>query len=150
MVPLAPEHAEELYGATNGPGAEGLWTYLAGLPGPFDDAAGLRAAIEGQVADPASDSMAVLVDGRAEGIASFLRIDTAHGSVEVGGILLGTRLRRTTAATEALYLMARHALDELGYRRYEWKCDRLNEPSRAAAARLGFRFSLQPETGHTV
>ena len=140
VVALAPEHAEELYDATHGPGTEGLWTYLAGLPGPFPDAAGLAAAIEHQVADPASESMAVLVDGRAEGLASFLRIDTANGSVEIGGILLGTRLRRTTAANEALYLMARHALDELGYRRYEWKCDALNVPSRVAAERLGFTY----------
>jgi RimJ/RimL family protein N-acetyltransferase len=140
VVPLAPEHAEELYGASHGPGADDLWTYLTGLPGPFEDAAALATAIERQVADPASESMAVLVDGRAEGLASFLRIDTANGSVEIGGILLGTRLRRTTAATEALYLMARHALDDLGYRRYEWKCDALNGPSRMAAERLGFTY----------
>ena len=140
VVPLGPQHAEELYGGCHGPAAEGLWTYLAGLSGPFDDVPAFAEAIAAQVADPASESMAILVDGRAEGLASYLRIDPGHGSVEIGGILLGTRLRRTTAATEALYLMARHALDELGYRRYEWKCDALNAPSRAAADRLGFTY----------
>lgn len=140
VVPLVPEHADELYGGCHGRAAEGLWTYLAGLPGPFDDVPGFAEAITLQVADPASESMAILVDGRAEGLASYLRIDPAHGSVEIGGILLGTRLRRTTAATEALYLLACHVLDDLGYRRYEWKCDALNAPSRAAADRLGFTY----------
>jgi RimJ/RimL family protein N-acetyltransferase len=140
VVPLRPEHASQLYGASHGPAAAGLWTYLNGLVGPFPDADALAEAIAGQVADPASESVAILVDGRAEGLASYLRIDTAHGSVEIGGILFGTRLRRTTAATEAMYLMARHAFDDLGYRRYEWKCDALNEPSRRAAVRLGFGY----------
>lgn len=140
VVPLAPRHAAELYDACHGPGAEGLWTYLAGLPGPFDHVPAFTEAVARQVADPGSESMAILVDGRAEGLASYLRIDPAHGSVEIGGILLGTRLRRSTAATEALHLMACHVLDELGYRRYEWKCDALNAPSRTAAARLGFTY----------
>ena len=115
VVPLQPAHAEELYGGCHGPEARGLWTYLSGLPGPFADVASFAEAIAGQVADPASESVAITVDGRAEGLASYLRIDPAHGSVEIGGILLGTRLRRTTAATEALYLLARHVLDDLGY-----------------------------------
>ncbi len=138
VEPLGPQHAEELYGGCHGPGTDGLWTYLAGLAGPFADVEAFAEAIGRQVSDPGSESMAVLVDGRAEGLASYLRIDPAHGSVEIGGILLGTRLQRTTAATEAMYLMARHVLDELGYRRYEWKCDALNAPSRVAAERLGF------------
>jgi RimJ/RimL family protein N-acetyltransferase len=69
-----------------------------------------------------------------------MRIDPAHGVVEVGNILLSPALQRTTAATEAMYLMARHVFDDLGYRRYEWKCNALNEPSRRAAQRFGFRF----------
>lgn len=140
VVPLAPEHAEDLYGGCHGPDAEEAWTYLAGLPGPFGDVPSFTEAIARQVADPLAESVAITVDGRAEGIASYLRIDLVHGSVEIGGILLGTRLRRTTAATEAVYLMTRHALDELGYRRYEWKCDALNAPSRSAADRLGFTY----------
>jgi RimJ/RimL family protein N-acetyltransferase len=73
-------------------------------------------------------------------VACFLRIDPANGSAEVGGIVLAAAAQRTTAATEAMVLMARHVFDELGYRRYEWKCDSCNEPSRRAAARLGFRY----------
>ena len=76
--------------------------------------------------------------GKAAGIASYMRIEPAHGQVEVAGILLGRSLQRTTAATEAMHLLMAHAFDELGYRRYEWKCDSLNEPSRRAALRLGF------------
>ena len=78
-------------------------------------------------------------DGRAAGVASYLRIAADVGSIEVGNICYPPRLQRTTAATEAMYLMMRNAF-ELGYRRYEWKCDRLNAPSIAAAERLGFSF----------
>ena len=81
-----------------------------------------------------------LPDGRPVGIASYLRLDHVNGSVEVGGIAYAAELQRTTAATEAMYLMMRHVFDNLGYRRYEWKCDSLNEPSRRAAARLGFTY----------
>ena len=76
----------------------------------------------------------------AAGYASYMRIEPAHGVVEVGNILLSPSLQRTTAATEAMYLMARHVFDDLGYRRYEWKCNAENEPSRRAALRLGFSF----------
>jgi RimJ/RimL family protein N-acetyltransferase len=69
-----------------------------------------------------------------------MRIDPANGVVEVGNILLAPRLQRTTAATEAMYLMASHIFDRLGYRRYEWKCNAENLPSRRAALRLGFTF----------
>ncbi|MFZ1286242.1 MAG: GNAT family protein [Candidatus Phosphoribacter sp.] len=78
--------------------------------------------------------------GVARGIAAYLRIDPAVGTIEVGGILLGQGLRRTAAATESMWLLARHAVQELGFRRYEWKCDALNAPSRYAAERLGFQF----------
>lgn len=78
--------------------------------------------------------------GAAAGYASYMRIEPAHGVIEVGNILLGPRLQCTTAATEAMYLMASHVFEVLGYRRYEWKCNAENEPSRRAALRLGFRF----------
>jgi len=77
--------------------------------------------------------------GAAAGYASFMRMDPANGVIEVGNILLSPALQRTTAATEAMYLMARHVFD-LGYRRYEWKCNAENRPSRRAAERLGFTF----------
>jgi RimJ/RimL family protein N-acetyltransferase len=76
----------------------------------------------------------------AAGYASFMRIEPAHGVVEVGNILLSPALQRTTAATEAMYLMTRHVFEDLGYRRYEWKCNAENQPSRRAALRLGFTF----------
>jgi RimJ/RimL family protein N-acetyltransferase len=69
-----------------------------------------------------------------------MRIDPAMGVIEVGNIAYSPSLQRTPAATEAMYLMMRRVFDELGYRRYEWKCDSLNAPSRAAAERLGFRY----------
>ena len=78
--------------------------------------------------------------GEAAGYASYMRIDPANGVVEVGNILMSPALQRTTAATEAMYLMARHVFDDLGYRRYEWKCNAGNGPSRRAALRYGFTF----------
>lgn len=78
--------------------------------------------------------------GKAIGFMSFMRIDNAHRCVEVGGIMFSPLLQRTPAATECMYLMARHIFDTLGYRRYEWKCNSLNAGSRKAALRLGFTF----------
>ena len=78
--------------------------------------------------------------GRAQGYASYMRIDPANGVIEVGNILLAPSLQRTTAATEAMYLMAKHVFEDLGYRRYEWKCNAKNEPSMRAALRLGFTY----------
>jgi RimJ/RimL family protein N-acetyltransferase len=83
---------------------------------------------------------ALLVDGVPLGQASYLRIEPEHGVIEIGHIALGPELQRTPAATEAMYLLARHAFDDLGYRRLEWKCDALNARSRRAAERLGFTF----------
>jgi RimJ/RimL family protein N-acetyltransferase len=78
-------------------------------------------------------------EGRVRGTLSYLRIDPPNGSIEIGMVLFSEGLQRTTAATEAVYLLLRHAF-ELGYRRVEWKCDSLNAPSRRAAERLGFSF----------
>ncbi len=141
VVPLVPAHAGDLFPTCAGPGNERLWTYLAGSAGAVTSRADLAAYVEAMVADPASVSAAVTDhESRALGFANYLRIDCVHGSVEVGSILFGTSLQRTTAATEAMYLMARHVFEDLGYRRYEWKCDALNGPSRAAALRLGFTY----------
>jgi RimJ/RimL family protein N-acetyltransferase len=78
--------------------------------------------------------------GRIEGYASYMRMDPLNGVIEVGNILLAPSLQRTVAATEAMYLMARHVFEDLGYRRYEWKCNADNAPSRRAALRYGFTF----------
>jgi len=80
------------------------------------------------------------LQGQPLGVASLMRIDPANGVIEVGNINFAPALSRTRAATEAMYLLMRRAFDELGYRRYEWKCDALNVPSRQAAARLGFTY----------
>jgi len=78
--------------------------------------------------------------GRPSGLASYTRLDPATGQVEVAGVLFARSLQRTRAATESIHLLMRYAFDELGYRRFEWKCDSLNEPSRRAADRLGFTY----------
>lgn len=90
--------------------------------------------------DPLHHAIIDLEGGRAVGTAAFLRIEPAHGVIEVGSIVFAPALQRTRAATEAMYLMMKRVFDELGYRRYEWKCDSLNAPSRAAALRYGFTF----------
>lgn len=116
------------------------WTYL-----PVDRPAGRPAYLAwlGTVAgraDPMAHAIVDRADGLAAGLASYMRIDRGNGTIEIGSIHYAPRLQRTPAATEAIFLMLRRAFDELGYRRFEWKCDSLNAPSRAAAERLGFRF----------
>jgi RimJ/RimL family protein N-acetyltransferase len=139
LEPLAAAHSDDLYVETAGPSHGSLWTYSADdLPASpealaaYVDRRATRADLVTLVAVPRRT-------GTASGLASWMRADPANGVVEVGSILLGPSLQRTTAATEAMWLMARHVFG-LGYRRYEWKCDALNAPSRAAAARLGFSY----------
>jgi RimJ/RimL family protein N-acetyltransferase len=109
-----------------------------GAPGIPEGAGAFMPLNEGENARPSGP--ATSFDAKAAGYASYMRIEPAHGVVEVGNILLSPSMQRTTAATEAMYLMARHVFEDLGYRRYEWKCNALNEPSRRAALRLGFTF----------
>jgi RimJ/RimL family protein N-acetyltransferase len=129
-----------LYEAAHGPGADELWVYL--FDGPYSDVASFRESLSKKAA--AKDSLCfAIVDnatGRAVGVASYMAIVPAHRTIEVGSILFTPLLQRTPGATEAMYLMARHAFEELGYRRYEWKCNALNAPSRRAALRYGFTF----------
>jgi RimJ/RimL family protein N-acetyltransferase len=127
--------AEPLYAVSRDPG---IWTYL--FDGPYDSVETFRASLE--AAAPLEDPLRLTIvqHGRPEGMASYMRIKPEHGVIEIGSIWFGTPLQRTTAATEAIYLLARHAFDDLGYRRLEWKCDALNEPSRLAAVRFGFAF----------
>lgn len=136
LRPLSADDAPDLWAALGEDGTPpGLFTYLfAEPPGSADD---VRAILEAALSAPASWAMAVVVDDQVVGMASYLRIDPTMGSAEVGNILYSPLLQRTTAATEAMHLMAGHAFGE-GYRRYEWKCDSLNGPSRRAALRLGF------------
>jgi RimJ/RimL family protein N-acetyltransferase len=116
------------------------WTYLF-VDRPETPAA-LRAYLDGaaSVDDPLCHTLIDTRTGKAVGIASFMRIDPKMGAIEVGNINYSAALKGTTIATEAMYLMMRRVFDELGYRRYEWKCDSHNAPSRAAALRLGFKY----------
>jgi RimJ/RimL family protein N-acetyltransferase len=129
--------AEPLYEVSRDPA---IWTYL--FDGPYEDAVELRSALEAMQAstDPLFYTLVRQPSGRGEGIAAYLRITPEHGVIEIGNIWFGTPMQRTTAATETIYLLARHAFDELGYRRLEWKCNALNAGSRRAAERFGFRF----------
>jgi RimJ/RimL family protein N-acetyltransferase len=140
VEPLDPgRHGADLH-AANQEDAGGMWTYLS--VGPFADEPSYRAWLV-QVAageDPLFHTIVDAATGRAAGLAAFMRIDPPNGVIEVGALQFSPRLQRTRAATEAMNLMMRRAFDELGYRRYEWKCDSLNAPSRAAAERYGFRF----------
>ena len=141
LEPLeASRHAEALYEA-HALDAEGRnWTYLP--YGPFaspEDLAKWISSVENSD-DPLFFAIIDLATQRAAGWASYLRIDPEMGSIEVGHVAYSPALQRTAAATEAMYLMMRRACDELGYRRYEWKCNSLNAPSLHAAERLGFRY----------
>ena len=133
-------HAADLH-AANLEDKEGRnWTYLAYGPiATLDDYRDwMRKTCLGE--DPLFHAVIDRKTGRAAGVASYLRIDPVPGLIEVGHINYAPPLQRTAAATEAMFLMMRRVFDELGYRRYEWKCDALNAPSRAAALRLGFQF----------
>jgi RimJ/RimL family protein N-acetyltransferase len=139
VASLEHEHTAKLYDALCRPDDDALWTYRPA------DRPSTRGAMErfvgGLLAHPSDVTFAICPQGRGpEGIATLMRVDPANGVVEVGGILLARSMQRTPASTEAMYLLAHHVFDALGYRRYEWKCDSLNEPSRQAAARLGFTY----------
>jgi RimJ/RimL family protein N-acetyltransferase len=137
----AASDADALFAESHPPRADpGLWTYLP--TGPYADAGEMRAALA--VAERSEDPLFYALHPRAAGhpagVASYLRITPEHGVIEIGHIWFGASLRQSTAASEAIYLLAAHAFDELGYRRLEWKCDALNAASRRAAERFGFRF----------
>jgi RimJ/RimL family protein N-acetyltransferase len=139
LEPLdAIRHTRDLWQAIQG--HDEVWDWL--FAGPYASEANLRQALEQKQAGTAAMFLAIvpIETGKPAGYASFMRIEPDHGVIEVGNIMLSPSLQRTTAATEAMYLMASHVFDHLGYRRYEWKCNALNRPSRRAALRLGFTF----------
>jgi RimJ/RimL family protein N-acetyltransferase len=142
LEPLDPErHAADLFDAAQGEGADpDLWRFLA--YGPFADAGELRAWLETAAAsaDPLFLAVVDRATGRAGGVVSYLRIEPEHGVIEIGHIWFGHALQRTPAATETIHLLARHAFEDLGNRRLEWKCDAANARSRRAAERFGFTF----------
>jgi len=139
LEPLnAAQHTSAIWQAVEG--HDELWTWLP--EGPFATEADFNAAIDKKQNAPGFVFLAIVpqATGQAAGWASLMRPDPANGVVEVGNILYSPALQRTREATEAMYLMARHVFEDLGYRRYEGKCNALNEPSRRAAVRLGFTF----------
>jgi RimJ/RimL family protein N-acetyltransferase len=143
VVPLESAWYADLFATCCGPDDGDLWTYR-----PVDRPASLAELwmhLAGVVDSPVDLTFALVptegeLAGKAAGVASYMRVEPGHGQVEIAGVLFARGLQRTRAATEAIHLLMRHAFDDLGYRRFEWKCDSLNEASRRAAARLGFTY----------
>jgi RimJ/RimL family protein N-acetyltransferase len=139
LLPIDPvAHGESLWEAALG--HDELWTYMA--QGPFYERSTFEAHMQWMAAseDPLFYAIVDKASGLATGYTSYLRIELIHRVIEVGNILYTPILQRTIGATEAMYLMMRYAFEELDCRRYEWKCDSNNMPSRRAALRLGFQF----------
>jgi len=134
----AAKHAKSLFAAKGEDPT--LWTYT--LIAPTDDFETFQGWLEKCEApdDPLCFAVIDKADNRAKGMACYLRITPANGVIEIGSIWFGPEIQRTRQATEAIYLLARHVFDDLGYRRLEWKCVSLNAPSRRAAERFGFTF----------
>jgi len=139
LEPLDPAaHGAALYAAGHDGDPE-LWTYLA--EGPFAARGDFDAYLAHRAAAGDEECFTVLdPETGPAGLAAYMRIFEAHGSIEIGGIWFGASLQRTPAATEAIFLLARRAFDELGYRRLEWKCNAANARSRRAAERFGFVY----------
>jgi RimJ/RimL family protein N-acetyltransferase len=140
IEPLDVErHAAPLFEAISLDTTGESWTYLASEP--IRTLPDYRAYLQRVFTGPDPFCHSILdLDGKPLGIASLMRIDPANGVIEIGHIHYSRRLQRTPAASEAMFLFMSMVFDDLGYRRYEWKCDSLNAPSRAAAQRYGFRF----------
>jgi len=139
LLPLNPEaHGDALWGGVLF--HDYLWDYLG--QGPFSKRRDFEAHLNWMAASEDPFFLVILdnTSKLAVGYASYLRIELTHRVIEVGNILYTPQFQKTAGATEAMYLMARYAFEELGYRRYEWKCDSQNTPSRRAALRLGFQF----------
>lgn len=140
LEPLDVSHAADLYEVSTMPGGMERYRWL------FSNAPGSLVEMEARIeeANAGSDPSYVAVidkaSGKAVGQQGWMRIRPKHGSIEIGGIYWGLPMARTPLATEALFLFARHAFDDLGYRRFEWKCNDRNAPSKAAAIRFGFQF----------
>jgi RimJ/RimL family protein N-acetyltransferase len=144
---LTPTHATDLFPLIGGlaESTQSLWTYM--FDGPYEIIKPFTATIASKSASRDPFFYAVIdlrpnlpTSGKAIGYLSLMRITPEHLSIEIGNVMFSPALQRTTGATEAIYLLAGYAFSDLGYRRLEWKCDSLNEPSRKAAARLGFVF----------
>lgn len=133
-------HGADLHTANSSDTKNKIWTYLP--YGPFETLDNYKQWIKDTCLgdDPLFYAIIDNRSDRAMGVASYLRINPIDGFIEVGHINYSPLLQKTIIATEAMFLMMRHVFDDLKYRRYEWKCDALNGPSRSAALRLGFTF----------
>lgn len=139
LEPLTRRHAAELFEA--GQFDDDSFTYLSST-GPWHSLATVEAFVATRCANPEMAFWAIrpVTTGRVSGMISFINIEPANAAIELGNVWFGPELRRTRAATEAVFLLLCHAADDLGYRRLVWKCDALNAPSRRAALRLGFVY----------
>ncbi|MCB8879019.1 GNAT family N-acetyltransferase [Acidisoma cellulosilytica] len=141
LEPLDPlRHTPDLFDAASAPGAEDRFRYLFESE-PADEAefaAWVSKAAAGT--DPLFFAVIDKATGRTEGRQALMRIDPIHGVIEIGSIHWGPAIQRSRVTTEALYLFAQYAFEVLGYRRFEWKCNNLNEPSKRAALRFGFTY----------
>ncbi|MDX6751717.1 GNAT family protein [Geminicoccaceae bacterium 1502E] len=142
LEPVDPaRHAAALFAGSHGnAAAPELWAYMG--YGPFADEAAMRAWLAGCAAsqDPLFFTVIARGSGEPVGMASLMRTDAANGVIEVGNIWYAPKVQRTALPTEAMLLLFAHVFEELGYRRLEWKCNALNEPSRRAALRFGFTY----------
>ena len=138
LEPIGPRHASDLFRAASGD--EPRFAYLFESAPPTERAMAEWIDRVRSKDDPLTFAVVDLATGRAEGRQSLMRITPEHGVVELGGIYWGPAISRTRVTTEAFFLAARYIFDELGYRRFEWKCNNRNEPSKAAARRFGFQF----------
>jgi RimJ/RimL family protein N-acetyltransferase len=140
LEPLGPQHTADLFRAAAADGAEERFRYLS--EGPPRDQADMLAWIAAAAAkdDPLMFAVINRASDRVGGRQALMRIVPEHGVIEVGSIMWGPGVARTRIVTETIYLCARHVFDELGYRRFEWKCNDLNAPSKRAAVRFGFTF----------
>ncbi|KAI0402415.1 acyl-CoA N-acyltransferase [Xylaria palmicola] len=145
VVGMTVDHIASLYPHVSGEENAHLWTYM--MSGPFSKVEEFTATMEANINSPDLVLYAIIPTDQPTtssgadnvvGCASYLNISTKNRSVEVGSVMFSPRLQRTRVATEAMYLMAKHAFEDLGYRRYEWKCWNLNAASQRAALRLGF------------
>lgn len=137
----ADRHAAELYPLLHGDSVrEAVWDYLP--YGPFPSLADYTEWVAGVAAkdDPLFYAIRVKSRNRVEGVASLMEIKPANGSIEIGHINISPALQNSVEATEGLFLLMRYAMDDLGNRRFEWKCNALNAGSRSAAGRLGFSY----------